>query len=470
MRVINHQAFSSRPQNTAAVRRKRALIIGLAVVAVIVIANGVMAVAYRNKALPGYRVGDVAIGGKSYTEIQKITQENLLPKTVTLTYKDRSQNMSVADLGVRVDQQATFKAIKSKPLLPMLSLVKKTQVPLVLSSDHNTLNTALQDMQPTFSQPATNRHVEFDGTTFVAAAAAQGYRMNAQTTQKTLLKDLAASHTVSTIAVTTVPAGDDTVSVSGDVTNLNKQLQTDIQLKIAEATVTPTKADIGNWYGASGNTMTISDQKLTEYLDATAKKIGVSPANTSDLVLALKYAVPKQLRAHVQVSNAAYSRVKTYCVASKGTSEALLADLTGKLALTYADTRGWNDGGLIAFKHVTSGCSYTVWLTAPALMTSFGEICDDFYNCQVGTNVIVNSDRWQQATEPWRQTGQDLETYRLLIINHETGHRLGFRDNNVCPGAGQPAPVMMQQSIDLKGCVFNTWPLPTELATLKTML
>lgn len=83
---------------------------------------------------------------------------------------------------------------------------------------------------------------------------------------------------------------------------------------------------------------------------------------------------------------------------------------------------------------------------------------------------MVNYDRWTTATPPWNQTGGNIEDYRVLIISHETGHRLGFLDNPVCPGAGQPAYVMMQQSIDLKGCVFNIWPTQTELAQLKTML
>lgn len=470
MRVIDHKAFSKRQKHTAPLGRKKIIRIAGILLALFVLANAIMAFVYRNKALPGYSIGGVSIAGQSYGDIESVIQESLIPKEITVTTKDHQKKLVVADLGVQVDKQKTFEAIKDKPLVPLITLVKKTQVSFVLQVDNAAVDAAIASLKPLFAVAPTNRHVSFNGSAFVAAEATKGYELHTAKTKKTVLRDLAASKTNSVASLNTLPAGDNNIDISADAAALNKQLQTDINFTANGKQVVPTKSDVGSWYVPTGNTMALSDEKINAYLEAIAQKSGVQLANGSDLLTAVKYALPKQLKSHVQMAAVGGSKVKTYCVASKGAPQSQLADVVGKLALTYADTRGWNASGAIAFKHVESGCSYTVWLTAPALMTTFGEICDDFYNCQVGTNVIINSDRWQQATEPWRQTGQDLETYRLLIINHETGHRLGFRDNNVCSGAGQAAPVMMQQSIDLKGCVFNVWPLPSELATLKSML
>ena len=84
------------------------------------------------------------------------------------------------------------------------------------------------------------------------------------------------------------------------------------------------------------------------------------------------------------------------------------------------------------------------------------------YSCQNGPVVALNADRWRTATRKW--TG-DLATYRRMLVNHEVGHLLGQHHPKVqCPGRGQVAPVMAQQSSELNGCRPNPWPLAWEIA------
>ncbi|HJQ00481.1 MAG TPA: DUF3152 domain-containing protein [Jatrophihabitans sp.] len=144
------------------------------------------------------------------------------------------------------------------------------------------------------------------------------------------------------------------------------------------------------------------------------------------------------------------------------------SDLTAfaaSVAASYADSRGWNLGGSIAFRQVSSGGQFTVWLAAAQRVPGFGSPCDSSYSCTVGNNVIINETRWLSASPSWTAGHGSLTDYRHMVVNHETGHWLGF-GHSFCAGPGQLAPVMQQQSISLQGCRPNAWPLASERARL----
>ena len=67
---------------------------------------------------------------------------------------------------------------------------------------------------------------------------------------------------------------------------------------------------------------------------------------------------------------------------------------------------------------------------------------------------MLNVARWAHGVPNY---GAPLAAYRQYMINHETGHRLG-RGHELCPGPGQPAPVMQQQTLGLHGCTPYAWP------------
>ncbi|AXG76357.1 DUF3152 domain-containing protein [Streptomyces paludis] len=125
-----------------------------------------------------------------------------------------------------------------------------------------------------------------------------------------------------------------------------------------------------------------------------------------------------------------------------------------------ADPRGWTADGTSAFQRVPAGAprDFVVKVATPGTVDT---ICGQYgldtggeVNCNVGDQVMVNLKRWLLATEFY---AQDIPQYRALIINHEVGHYLGH-GHQTCPGAGMPAPAMMQQIKGLRGCVINAWP------------
>jgi len=173
----------------------------------------------------------------------------------------------------------------------------------------------------------------------------------------------------------------------------------------------------------------------------------------------------KQKRAEAaakgQPSQTSSVRTVTYDVMTKGKITASVAEFRSLANATLNDGRGWSRLG-VSFKEVASGGMFTLVLSSSDQMTSFSPGCGTEYSCRAGRYVIINQDRWLGATPSWNNAGGSLRDYRHMVVNHETGHWLGH-DHQQCGGAGQPAPVMQQQSINLAGCTFNPWPTKGEL-------
>ncbi|WP_443072515.1 DUF3152 domain-containing protein [Streptomyces sp. NBC_01485] len=135
------------------------------------------------------------------------------------------------------------------------------------------------------------------------------------------------------------------------------------------------------------------------------------------------------------------------------------ADVARQVERILADRRGWTADGHSAFQRVSGGATdFAVRIATPGTVD---EICGQYgldtggeVNCNVAENVMVNLRRWLLATPVY---ARDVTAYRALIINHEVGHFLG-QGHVGCPGAGKPAPAMMQQIKGMNGCVPNVWP------------
>jgi hypothetical protein len=151
-----------------------------------------------------------------------------------------------------------------------------------------------------------------------------------------------------------------------------------------------------------------------------------------------------------------------YSVQTRGTITASITEFKALVNETLNDVKGWSQMD-VRFNEVASGGNFTMYLASSAEMTSFSSTgCSASWSCTVGNSVIINQDRWLGASDAWNAAKGTLRDYRHMVVNHETGHWLGNGHQN-CGGAGQPAPVMQQQSVDLQGCTFNPWPLKSEL-------
>lgn len=448
-----------------------ASIIGLVVG--LVLLNASLVVIGRNTVPRQVKLGSMPIAGMSYEKVRDLPGNIGLEQTITLIGKGKTKaSLSPLQLGLAVDRQASYNQLRKSYIrwLPIVGWFKTTVVPITTRINSTVFNAGLQTISQQFELTPQDYHIAFNGSAFAVAAPSDGYKVDSSKLANNLLDAVARDRSVLHMPLTTVKPVLHNTDLSSQVTTLNKQLTINVSYATyGGAKIQPNATQKAAWYQADGQSLTLSTDKIQNYLTQLATDQHLSLLNQHDLVTATQYALTHQQSLNFRLVTQG-NHLRTYCTAVRGVDVAALDDLVGKLAAVYADERGWNDQGQLGFEHVDRGCQYTVWLSSADQMGSFGAICDDFYNCQVGGNVVVNNDRWTTATPPWTATGGSLEDYRVLIIDHETGHRLGFLDNPICPGPGQPAYVMMQQSIDLKGCTFNIWPTQTELEQLKSML
>jgi hypothetical protein len=139
-----------------------------------------------------------------------------------------------------------------------------------------------------------------------------------------------------------------------------------------------------------------------------------------------------------------------------------------------ADPRGWTASAAAPVTDVaqnlasaswsfqrTSGTDYRVRIllatpgTTDSMCGSVGMDTGGVYSCRYGNTILINLRRWLNGAPGF---DINLDGYHSMVINHEVGHRLGFR-HMTCPAAGSPAPIMQEVTINLAGCVPNPVPV-----------
>lgn len=134
----------------------------------------------------------------------------------------------------------------------------------------------------------------------------------------------------------------------------------------------------------------------------------------------------------------------------------------GAVERTLLDRRSWAAEQGFELRRVggSEPVSFRVTLASPE---TTDELCaplqtQGIYSCHQGGRAVLNAERWARGASAY---GRDLAGYREYMVNHEVGHALG-ESHLSCPGAGLPAPVMMQQTKGLDSCRTNPWPLEDE--------
>lgn len=466
MRVIGPRSFNQRPKRPALWRRA---VKPLALVVAVVAAVNLLLVAwFYNRAYPHTTLGAEHVGGRSFASIlERAAQNGGVPRSVTLTGGASPVSVALADLHSRTDTQRTRRSLEAqRSWLPLAALFQTHQVAVPVSLQQ-------PDSPPyaaVFHRDPADAKVTKNGTRFAASAAQDGQELDTRALPAAITAALDRGERRLRAPTTRLAPKVLQAQARQTAARLQASLGATLTYTNGGGSQTLAATAIASWYVPNGNTYVLDDFLVRTAIAAAGRKLGIRAGNLTAAVASTKTAVANGSKATIALTPFAQTKTLHYCLASRGDLGAsLVNDIKTKLAATYADLRGWSLDGQVIYEYAETGCDFTVWASTPDQMTTFSSVCDTYWNCEAEGNVVINTDRWQQATPAWNATGMSIDDYRVMLINHETGHMLGF-GHLACPGAGQPAPVMMQQSIDRGGCNFNIWPVPDELAQLRARL
>lgn len=162
-------------------------------------------------------------------------------------------------------------------------------------------------------------------------------------------------------------------------------------------------------------------------------------------------------------------QLRRYRVAVERDSGEDAAEFAEFVDETLSHDQGWASQGEYQFQRVSGSDphDFTIYLvtseTAASMCAAGGLVViapglpEGGVSCRLAGQVILNLSRWRQSVPHYVDAEVPLEVYRQMVLNHEVGHELGYGHFG-CPGSGEPAPVMQQQSIRLDGCEANPWP------------
>jgi hypothetical protein len=161
--------------------------------------------------------------------------------------------------------------------------------------------------------------------------------------------------------------------------------------------------------------------------------------------------------------------LRRFRLAIEDTVEEDMAEFAEFVDATLGGEQGWTAGGQTRFQRVPEGTPFDLTIHLATGQTT-GQMCatagldvlapslpEGGVSCYFSGRVVLNLNRWRLSVPHYIDEEVPLEVYRQMVLNHEVGHALGL-GHEACPGPGELAPVMQQQTIRLDGCQAYAWP------------
>lgn len=158
--------------------------------------------------------------------------------------------------------------------------------------------------------------------------------------------------------------------------------------------------------------------------------------------------------------------IRTFGVHVDGALAITKPVFAARLFSILCEPRGWTRSDSIRWRYEPDGTTLVGLRTADhteeRCLQLVGLSVRRYFSCGTFAEVVLNADRWFRGSDFLTLS---VARYRRLLVNHELGHAIG-QGHRGCPGRGRNAPVMMQQSKGLHGCIANEYPTGSELAAI----
>jgi len=484
-------------------RRSKLIGVLVGVLALVPLAGlAVSKITYGSSFLPNTKIAGIDVSGNTIDQAVNTLSTTLNSSEVTLVLDGQTQTYTAPQIGITIQQQDIQELLTTRSLVRQLfPYVGSSRLDTAVGIDRKDVMRATEQFtDDTFIEPVSADFGLNDSGGLAPTPSAEGFGVNVSELSSRLRDSY--SQSMESISVT-LQTGPLTPPVTESEIESKQGI---VQLIIGQSytinDVAASVEQIVGWLDLDEQKNVVVDQAAVgKFVDFVAVQLekppvnevtsvyvsgktpqittagvnGTQVTNKSQIAAQLVEAVQKSQGAslsfefsevpfdstEVTVDDSIKLNSYTYSVEIWGTTQSDFNDFKAKAAATLADGRGWAGGGN-SFTQVSSGGNFTLVLASPERVESAAPICSAVYSCRVGRNVIINDNRWRTATDSWNSAGGSLRDYQHMVINHEVGHWLGNGHSN-CPGTGQPAPVMQQQSINLQGCTFNPWPLASEL-------
>lgn len=425
---------------------------------------------YSGRTYPQTFLGSKNVSGQSFAEISQHPLQELVPAEIEVSAQGLKEKVKTLNLGPMFDKDQAVARIKERrSFMPVVNLFKTHKIDLPLNFDEVRLNHEIDRLSENFHRAPQNARIVLEGGEFRVEPSQRGQQVDENVLKKSVTSAATTNQAAVAVPVKILPPDKSTDNLKPVLSQLQKQQKTEISFVYGQKRLAATSQVITSWYVPQNDIYELSDSQIAAYIQKLGASWGIGVDNTAAAASEAKKALMENQKTSITLIARKALKNYKYCTALRGVDDSYLSGLNSKAASVLADARGWGLVGLVAFSQTTSGCNFTIWLSAADQMASFGGECDADWSCRIGSSVVINFDRWRFASSAWNASGGSLDDYRSMVINHEVGHWLGFGHRN-CGGADQLAPVMQQQSIDLQGCKFNPWPLSAELAALKANL